>query len=487
MRQLLIVAIATLFTAAPVSGQGNVGAQGYYRVPPLSSSGVLSAPIYGPQSCTTPAFAFVAATTSGVGYTPSKVCIVIGGTEVLGVSASAVTSTVPVVVPDGSAGAPSIRRSASQTGFFFEDQFSVLFGENGIPDIRLGRTGDAGYLGFYFNSSIATYLISDAANVIAQRNGTNAQTFNVYQTYTSATDFYRTSLYSNYASASGGLILEKGAATADAALPLYIRNATNGSIDFGTNSASRWQIGASGHFLANGAYNIGDGAGNSPVNIYTEGQIITPDHTYGSDSTPQYAVNGDATTGFRYRGGGEIAYVSGSTLYWRMRGARLIASDAATLEWGESQRSIISSPADGQFNWTNAAASAGVLFTFSSDGKYTIGTRSGGTAATQLGSSQSTDPTCTSNCGTSPTVIGSDSEFRVTMGSSGSPASGWVITYNGTWDVAPVCSVTMGLAGMAVGKMAIVVATTTTTMTVTTNGTAPSNSDVYHVLCRAPR
>lgn len=110
-----------------------------------------------------------------------------------------------------------------------------------------------------------------------------------------------------------------------------------------------------------------------------------------------------------------------------------------------------------------------------------------GTAPIQLGSSQVTDPTCTANCGTSPTVVGSDSDFRVTMGATGVPASGWVITFNAAWDVAPVCHVTMGLAGMVVGKLPLTVATTTATMTVVTNGTAPAVSDVYGAQCRAPR
>jgi len=92
-------------------------------------------------------------------------------------------------------------------------------------------------------------------------------------------------------------------------------------------------------------------------------------------------------------------------------------------------------------------------------------------------------PTCSSNCGTSPSVSGSDSSFTVTMGATGSPASGWVITFADAWAAAPQCSVSMALAGMVVGKLPLTVATTTTTMTVVTNGTAPANSDKYHGIC----
>jgi len=91
-------------------------------------------------------------------------------------------------------------------------------------------------------------------------------------------------------------------------------------------------------------------------------------------------------------------------------------------------------------------------------------------------------PTCSSNCGTSPSIAGSDSAMVVTMG-SGSPASGWVVTFNGTWAAVPSCTVTPAKTGMAVGKIAIAVVATTTAVTVTTNGTAPSAADVYAVQC----
>lgn len=106
-----------------------------------------------------------------------------------------------------------------------------------------------------------------------------------------------------------------------------------------------------------------------------------------------------------------------------------------------------------------------------------------GTGPAQMAASQTTVPTCSSNCGTSPSVVGTDTAGLVTMGASGSPTSGWVVTFNGTWAAAPVCLAGSALAGMAAGKAPIVQATTTTTLTVTTNGTAPSTSDKYMYMC----
>jgi hypothetical protein len=94
-----------------------------------------------------------------------------------------------------------------------------------------------------------------------------------------------------------------------------------------------------------------------------------------------------------------------------------------------------------------------------------------------------TPPTCTSNCGTSPSIIGNDTAMRVTMGATGAPASGFVITFTTAWASSPSCVAQMAKSGMVIGKMPIVASPTTTTLTITTNGTAPANSDIYAVHC----
>lgn len=143
--------------------------------------------------------------------------------------------------------------------------------------------------------------------------------------------------------------------------------------------------------------------------------------------------------------------------------------------------------ADAKLNLTNNAASAGVGLTFSSDGKLLFNTRSSGSASTQLGSTQTTVPTCTTNCGNAggaSTVAGSDSDMTVTMG-AGSPASGFVVVFNGTWAANPSCIGQAAKAGMATGKKPLTIAATTGQLTVVTDGTAPSAADVYSIHCRA--
>lgn len=98
--------------------------------------------------------------------------------------------------------------------------------------------------------------------------------------------------------------------------------------------------------------------------------------------------------------------------------------------------------------------------------------------------SQAVAPTCTTNCGTSPTVVGDDLGMLVTMGSTGVPASAWVVTFNKTWAAAPACVAQMALSSMANTKLPIALVVTTTTITVTTNGASPATSDAYMILCR---
>lgn len=106
-----------------------------------------------------------------------------------------------------------------------------------------------------------------------------------------------------------------------------------------------------------------------------------------------------------------------------------------------------------------------------------------GAGAAQLTSAQTTPPTCSASCGTTPGVVGTDTFMRVTMGATGVPASPFTVSFNGTWAAAPSCVVTPGLGTMVVGKIAIAAPTTTTTIIVTTNGTAPANADVYFIQC----
>lgn len=103
------------------------------------------------------------------------------------------------------------------------------------------------------------------------------------------------------------------------------------------------------------------------------------------------------------------------------------------------------------------------------------------TVGTELRLKQSTAPTITTGGGTSPSVSGSDSIGVITLG-TGSPATPFTMTFNGTWASAPSCIVIRNTGTAA--NVVQVVATTTTTMVVTV-ATAVAASDKFNYFCGA--
>lgn len=140
-----------------------------------------------------------------------------------------------------------------------------------------------------------------------------------------------------------------------------------------------------------------------------------------------------------------------------------------------------------QTNGANVArfqASGGLSLGVSTDagaGSLLLGGFGGSSA--KLITQQTTAPTCSASCGTSPSVVGSDVAGTITMGSSGTPASPFTMTFNAAWGQAPACTVHASKSGMVTGKKPILVITTTTTMAVTTDGTAPATTDTYNYIC----
>jgi hypothetical protein len=99
-------------------------------------------------------------------------------------------------------------------------------------------------------------LYRDAANTLAQRNSTNAQTFRVYNTYTDASNYTRLDIASDGST-------------------FYLGTYNNGtgtarSLALVTASGVRWNINTSGHLLAgtDNTYDIGASGTTRPRNIY---------------------------------------------------------------------------------------------------------------------------------------------------------------------------------------------------------------------------
>jgi hypothetical protein len=115
----------------------------------------------------------------------------------------------------------------------------------------------------------------DAANTLAQRNATNAQTFRVYNTFTDASNYERGFMRWNAnvlqignESAGTGVARNVILLSAD---HLDLRSAPTRSIRFApAGTTVTWLFNASGNFLANAdnTYDIGAGGGNRPRNLY---------------------------------------------------------------------------------------------------------------------------------------------------------------------------------------------------------------------------
>jgi hypothetical protein len=125
-----------------------------------------------------------------------------------------------------------------------------------------------GFLGFLSSTSIGVAgfdvtLVRDAADTLALRRSTNAQTFRVYNTYTDASNYER----GVFAWVSNDLTIGTEQAGTGAARAVNIRVG-------GTN---RWAFNGSGHLIAynDNSYDIGASGANRPRNIYVANAALS--------------------------------------------------------------------------------------------------------------------------------------------------------------------------------------------------------------------
>jgi len=167
--------------------------------------------------------------------------------------------------PGGSTSAPSHSFSSeSTTGIYLRASSAIALSLSGTRTYEFNATGmfvltDAAS-SISFGASIDLIIRREAANTLAQRNGTAAQTFYIYNTYTDASNYERLSI----SCGASGQILTQNAGTG-AAKNLF----------FGTGNSNRWFIDTNGHFLSNADnnYDIGASGANRPRNVYIGGTL----------------------------------------------------------------------------------------------------------------------------------------------------------------------------------------------------------------------
>ena len=111
-------------------------------------------------------------------------------------------STQQVLYTDGTAAAPSIAFTSQPThGLYHSGNDNIVYGFAGANLASIGnsfRTRSSGEFGWSSTSdadvSSDLRLVRDAANTLAQRNGTNSQTWRLYNTFTDASNYERLGL-----------------------------------------------------------------------------------------------------------------------------------------------------------------------------------------------------------------------------------------------------------------------------------------------------
>jgi hypothetical protein len=116
-------------------------------------------------------------------------------------------------------------------------------------------------------TSTDLYLYRDAANTLALRNGTNAQRFNIYGTYTDASNFERFSVY--YSSGDAYYLAFDKLGTG-VNRNLKILTGADLYLQIGGGSYYWYYTASGGHMLAgaDNTYNIGASGANRPANVY---------------------------------------------------------------------------------------------------------------------------------------------------------------------------------------------------------------------------
>jgi hypothetical protein len=110
--------------------------------------------------------------------------------QVGGSSKFTVSKTGQVVAPLGSAAAPAFTFSSNLSDGFYGDGSTLFLSVNG-SDVAYFNGSEFKAYGGTMALGTNVYMVREAANVLAQRNSTNAQAFRVYNTYTDASNYER--------------------------------------------------------------------------------------------------------------------------------------------------------------------------------------------------------------------------------------------------------------------------------------------------------
>ena len=182
---------------------------------------------------------------------------------------------------------------ASPGGIYTSASANLSFGWLNSYTFGLSSAGILGWTsGSDARGAPDTILLRDSAsgNTLALRNGANAQTFNVYGTYTSGTSYERLS-FSAPTAANAIIGTNKGSG-----------GGTARGLEFQTDGVSRWSISTDGNLLASAspAVDIGAQDSNKPRNVFCGTSFRAPyayvQYGSGADQGLYFSTNSTSGT-----------------------------------------------------------------------------------------------------------------------------------------------------------------------------------------------
>jgi hypothetical protein len=155
------------------------------------------------------------------------------------------------------------------------------------PQLRLTHTDGSVYTDLQTNSS-GHIVVAPTGGVVEQRNGTSAQQFNLYNTYTDGSNYERLSVVWS----SNVCYIQTASNGTGSARPLEIGTGGAAGIGLLTNGTERWFVNSTGHFLASSdnTYDIGASGTTRPRSLYLGtslfvGTVVTGNRVASSAST----------------------------------------------------------------------------------------------------------------------------------------------------------------------------------------------------------
>ena len=228
----------------------------------------------------------------------------------------------------------------TQNGSGITGNRCILLYDAGIPTIATGGRIAWSASAIDAGGGIDTYLERDAAGILAQRNGTNAQAFRVYDSYTDASNFCRANLSFN----SNRFELSiSSLGTGSTTRGFDIGTNGTGDITFFTSGSNKWRIaGTTGHLIAtsDNAFDIGASGANRPRDIYAGGNGV-------------FGGLVSAANGFRAPSSSQI--IASSDGIWRLTNSSV--NDFNRLQFGSTTDAFPAIARDGAgIKFTGAAA-----------------------------------------------------------------------------------------------------------------------------------